>query len=275
MTTTDGASFQDDLLDRIRLHRQGTDRPIVLVEGPADAHVLKPRLPGADLFIAQGRRNVIRNVAELRSLALERVFGIIDADFDDDDYSRSLHGAIIPYERRDLESMLIGLGALKYTFEHYSSENKRKVYGSADSLIARLVEIAAPITALRYASRCNGWGIPFDKVAIEGKHVSLSPIKFQTLKYCQGLHSQLPFNDPSVRDLIGASSNDVPDSLGPRGKDVVAIAAVVLSKLRSKSGGPCAADLEHMLRVSAADFIERSKWLEELRSRIGLSSVPQ
>ena len=49
----------DNVADRIKQHRQASQAPILLVEGSDDFLVLREHVPAADIFPADGKKNVI------------------------------------------------------------------------------------------------------------------------------------------------------------------------------------------------------------------------
>src|SRR5690242_3355643 len=98
----------DRLADRLRLHRQVDDRPIAVVEGPADARFLERVIPDGALavFEAGSRDEVLSAAQELAQSPIDRVACVVDRDFDDEVAEAEASGwPVAPYDGGDLEAM--------------------------------------------------------------------------------------------------------------------------------------------------------------------------
>ncbi|MEQ8837787.1 MAG: hypothetical protein RID07_13360, partial [Lacipirellulaceae bacterium] len=131
----------DRVEDRIRQHRQVEARPILIVEGPDDLHLLRGHLPDVAIFPADGRRNVVRATETLRASSVCGIRGLIDADFE----AIPDEGWVLTYEARDLEGMLIRLGVLSNLLEHAGSSEKIATEGGAETVVGRLVTTASTV----------------------------------------------------------------------------------------------------------------------------------
>lgn len=256
----------------MRQHRQVFSGPIVLIEGPADKRVLEPHLAEAALFPADGRNNVLRAAEQLHEWGLSLYVGIIDADFGPEDQS-SNHGSVICYEKRDLEAMLIELGVLGSLLDHLGSTVKIAAAGGSDVVVSKFIDVAAAISALRSANAREGWGLNFDEVDLASK-IDPSTLELKAIGYCMALRAA-SHASVTVNELKGVVLDpEFEDELGPRGKDVLAIAGVALR--RSLGSLPAqAADHEMLTRdlhLGAGFALSRSGWLQSLRDMLGLAS---
>lgn len=261
----------DRVEDRIRQHRQVFTGPIVILEGPTDELVLKPHFTGAALFPADGRNNVIRAAAKLQDWGATLVAGIVDADFEAAE-PPPLPETVTRYDQRDLEAMLIELGVLGAMLDHIGSSPKVEAAGGSVAVVSELIRVAAAITALRVMNAREGWGLNFDEVDLASK-IDPHTLEFKAVGYCMALHAASE-TIVSIETLKGiADAADVDDGLGPRGKDVVAIAGVAL---RRRVGGlPAQAAgvelLTNQLHHGAGLALSLSPWLQRIRASLGLA----
>ena len=104
--------------DRIRQHRQASDAPILIVEGAADRLVLRPHLPGVEIFPADGRTNAVSASIQLLAWSLPCFACVTDRDFTEDPRVDEIEEVHHPYDEVDCYAMLIELGALTLVIEH-------------------------------------------------------------------------------------------------------------------------------------------------------------
>lgn len=251
----------DRVEDRIRQHRQVEKRAVVLVEGPDDLLVLKHHIPVELIFPADGKRNVLRAVDSLNEWRITGVRAVIDADFDqsrDDE-------VVLAYDQRDLEAMLIELGALASVLEHQGSTAKLEAEGGAASVVAVLYDAALPIARLRQASRREGWGLAFDAVDIASKS-DRRTLALRLDRYAAAL-VQASTTTASIDDVRRALEHDELDHRGPRGRDVVAFAGLALRhRIGTLQQAACEEPrLSAQIRSSGALALERSAWMSRLR----------
>ncbi len=249
----------------MRQHRQVSNAPIVVVEGPDDLLTLRTHLDGFDIFPGDGKTNVISCCRALLNWQIERFICVVDRDFnwrDHEDTDRACY----PYLLRDLESMLISLGVLALILDHQGSAEKLSATGGPHKLVRRLVELVEPVSRLRAANAREGWGIRFDEVSL-GSKIDAKNLTLKVPNYCVALAATTSGVDAAT--LIDASTASVDDEFGPRGKDVLVATGVALRR--------CAGSLQHQattepiisaqLRSSCGLALSQSDWLHELRSR--------
>ncbi|WP_454299553.1 hypothetical protein [Salana multivorans] len=240
----------------------------MLVEGPADLLVLKQHLVGAEIFPSAGKSNVLRALHLLSDWGDPAVIGVVDADFDDPADLAALDGRIWPYDERDLEAMLIGLGVLSLVLEHQGSSEKLTKYGGVEKLVRRLVEIVEPVTALRSVNSRERWGLAFDRVSIADK-IDRRTLELKIDGYCAAL-IRASSAAPDNTAVSAACRADLPDNLGPRGRDVLEAAGVALRRIAGTL--PAAASTESVLagqlHSSAGLALASSRWLKDLKQRI-------
>ncbi|NDO90653.1 hypothetical protein [Cellulosimicrobium composti] len=264
------------------MHVRASDSPVVVVEGPDDALVLKPHLEGAQFFPAAGKPNAIETARDLIESGISDFTCITDPDFDDPLDFADLASVHHPYEGADLEAMLIGLGVLALVLEHTGSRPKIQAAGGPDAVVRLLIRLAAPVSRLRAASRRQAWGIAFDEVEIEKYVDSKGEMRLKVPEYCLALRRRtldvLRNSDgnvsavPSDAVMISSCDSDCDaDALRFRGKDVLALASVAtrrqfgnLSKAASDKDLLC-----NQLHSSSGLLLSRSNWLAVLKRRVG------
>ncbi|MDF2507560.1 MAG: hypothetical protein K0Q52_1419 [Microbacterium sp.] len=254
----------DRVEDRIRQHLQAEKRPVLLVEGPDDLMALRQHVPESVIFPADGKVNVLRAMSTLSDWEIVGVRAVADADFDDNDDNPSL----ILYDFRDLEGMLIALGALNVLLENVGSAGKLESAGGSVPVVASLVEEAIPLARLRQASRRQAWGLQFDAVDLQSKTDTRSVI-VDLDRYAAAV-VQASDTTASIREARQAMDTEVLDARGPRGRDVVAIAGQALrAKLGTLHHAACKEDvLSPQLRLAAIMLVAESNWLARLRQAI-------
>lgn len=255
----------DRVADRIRQHRQVEKQPVLLVEGPDDLLVLKHHISPEWIFPAGGRKNVLEAVQELSAAAVVGVRGVIDSDYGGE---TEVPEGVLPYDRRDLESMLISLGVLANVIEHLGSASKIAEFGGVDALLKVLVENGDTVSRLRTANAANTWSLRFDKVDVADKTV-LRSLTFEVDKYCRAL-IRASETTATESDLIEASQYWPLDALGPRGKDVAAFAGVALRSIVGSLRQAAATEtlVSAQLRMSAGGQLGGSQWLVTLESSL-------
>lgn len=259
----------DRVEDRIRQHRQVEKRPVLIVEGSDDLLVLKSHVPAELIFPADGKPNVLRALNALREWRIAGVRAVVDADFDD---SPNVEG-VLTYEGRDLEAMLIGLGALALVLEHQGSSTKLTAAGGAVAVVDALCTEATPVARLRYASMRNGWGLRFDAVELPSK-ADKRTVVLNLDRYASAL-VQASDTETSIVEARKAMEEEQMDDRGARGKDVVALAGLALRhKVGSLPQAACEEpQLSGQLRIAGALPLERSPWLTNLRGALDAAEM--
>lgn len=230
MTKSDGSLAQyDSPADRTRLHMQGTADRVLMVEGVADATVLREVLPNYAIVIAGKRENVLRAAEELLDAGQKRFVAVIDRDFEPVPEGGDWDEVLLPYEGRDLECMLVELGGLARLILFKGVDSRIAKAGGLDELVKRCKLAVEPVTHLRSHARTHGLSLAFDQVPIEGK-IQAEDLAFKRVPYCMALAAASD-TDLTVQDVAQIVSGATGDPGPPRGKDVVAVAAVALRKM--------------------------------------------
>lgn len=230
MTKPDDSLEQyDSPADRIRLHLQGSADRVLIVEGVADATVLREVIPHYAIVIAGKRENVLRAAGELLEAGQKRFVAVIDKDFEPVPESGEWDEVLFPYEGRDLECMLTELGGLARLITFKGVHAKVAKAGGSDEIVKRCKLAVEPITRLRSHARNHGWSLAFDQVPIEGK-VQTEDLVFKQVPYCMALVAASD-TDLTARDVEQVASDASVEPGPPRGKDVLAVAAVALRRL--------------------------------------------
>lgn len=267
-STIDAMQRADRVEDRIRLHRQVEAVPMLIVEGHDDEVTLKPHVHRVRLFSAGSRTRVIEALRVLDGWGLKGIRGLIDADFEDDVNAGLLPYNALVYEARDLESMLVSLGALSHVINHLGSSTKIDNAGGVEAVVGWIVSKLAPIEIVRGLNARLNWSLRFDAVALESK-VDLRTVEINLERYVRAIlqHSE---TDVTFVEVTDAMSSYERDDRGPRGKDMMTITGVAL---RRKFGGLSAANSDseivgRHLRSSAAFYLENSMWMRNLREAL-------
>jgi hypothetical protein len=263
----------DRVEDRIRQHRQvEKSAPIILVEGTGDKNVLEPLLPDVQLFSTDGRTNALHAATKLQEWGVRNYVAVVDRDFDGDSEFEALGNIVYPYLGRDLEGMLITLGALHLILRHQSSASKVEAAGGLNKVVTQILDATKPVTALRRASRLNNWGLTFDAVKLHTK-VDSSSLEINVHGYCAAVLSQST-TDANLGMLKEAATidpnGDDDDVASPRGRDALVVAGVALRRLLANL--PAAACEEAILTAqlhsSSGLLLSQSDWLGGLRARM-------
>ncbi len=269
MTNPDGSLAQyDSPADRTRLHLQGSADRVLMVEGVADATVLREVLPHYAIVIAGKREKVLRAAEELLDAGQKRFVAVIDRDFEPVPEGGDWNEVLFPYEGRDLECMLVELGGLARLIRFKGVDAKVTKAGGPDEVVKRCKLAIEPVTRLRSHARVHEWALAFDRVPIEGK-VQAETLALKHLPYCMALVAASD-TDLAVRDVEQVASDASVDPGPPRGKDVVAVAAVALRKIAGDlpkaacDPGVLCADLHGYSLL----LLRESAWLGQLLHRL-------
>ena len=175
----------DRVIDRVKLSRQSTTRPVLIVEGKSDSRFLGrlPTFEGAEIFIAGTRPLVLTAAADAARLSVPRLACVVDRDFDDavsDAVAANLPLAV--YENADLEAMLWHAVTLDRLLTEVASDDKLAHFGGVQRLREQVVQVLRPLSRLRRASALGGWGLRFDDLRLGGKiNVRSLTISAQTI----------------------------------------------------------------------------------------------
>lgn len=254
----------DRVEDRIRMHRQVKRESVLLVEGPSDALVLRPLVDGVKIFAANNKSNVYRAVSALKSWGIAGVRGVVDRDFDEDPEAAQ----VIAWDGRDLENMLIGLGVLAEVLEHQGSDVKLAKVGGAPALVQKLIMTLSEVSRLRRINAREGLGLPFDDVSLASK-VNQKTLSLDLKSYVTALLSKANY-PVQLAQLLAQIASEEEDALGPRGKDVVALAGVALRSVAGNLKAHACDEpvLSGQLRSSSQFALHASEWIARLRQEL-------
>jgi len=261
-----------DLPGGLRLYRKARPKtPILLVEGRADKILLEDLLSKEVYIVDAGTRKlVVQYCQALLNWNLDRFMCVFDHDFEEPEELQlgHLEQRCFPYEGRDLEMMLVSLGALEKVITRYGSPDKVQKLGGARTLANLIVESVRPVARLRQANADNHWGLPFDSVPLL-KRLEFTDGRIQLKEgYADAL---LSHTDSGVRrdQLEQALREPLDSELGPNGKDVAAAAGFILHKLGSLDAASATTELiTKNLHSCGAMPLKLSPWFKELERRL-------
>jgi hypothetical protein len=280
--TVDGRPFGfngDDIIGRIRLHRQVDHGPVVLVEGSMngspDRKVLKKLSVFCQVFPVGPRALVLDALNLAIGLGLEPIFALVDRDFDDVVANAVDDGLpVIAYDDADLESMLWNSSALECVLESLASERLLGDFGGPDQVRQRVDEVLLPLQKLRAANAKGNLGLDFDHLDLR-RRINKSDLTLSVSGLCNAVHSQ--GGSVSVAKLLDLAMNfDVPTCPQSgrslvRGKDRLAALGVALRRvLDSLSHQQSTADqiAAVLLACVQQECVEGDVWFTELTARI-------
>ncbi|MFB9665157.1 hypothetical protein HP467_12795 [Curtobacterium albidum] len=236
---------------------------MIIVEGPDDELTLRAHFSTSAFFPAGGRVNVIRAATTLSRWNVDNFAAIVD-----NDYLEKPPPPVKSYDGRDLEAMLVRIGVLAIVIEHQGSRLKLEKFGGAHAFVARLIDEARFLSALRAVNARDNLGLPFDSVDVF-KKVNQKSLVFPKRELCQALLAKSS-SDLSADELLEAALAVEDDGIGPSGKDVTGLAGVAL---RSAVGNipHTAADVKILLpalRSSAGLLLSASPWLATVSAEL-------
>lgn len=260
----------DSPVDRIRLHVQGSREAILLVEGETDELVLSELLPKRAIFPLGTRSTVVESSCQLHELGLCGFVAVLDSDFEVIPGASGLCDFHLKaYDGRDLEGMVIELGGLERLIQFKGSSAKVSRYGNAEQVVRDLIDRTQPISALRQLNSDRNWGLRFDAVPLYEK-IDLRTLELPLDLYCLALvrNSEAAVDLKAIERALNQAS---PAALEPRGKDVVAFAAVALrQRIGSHQKAACQPDaIEKDLLGYSHHLLRKSSWLAALTVHLG------
>ena len=152
------------IANEIRMKRSQFAGSFLIVEGSDDRRFMEPFTckNTCNITVAQGKENVREVITILEEAHFEGIIGLIDADFDRIENRRETSHNIVKPDRHDLETMLLHSLALDKLLVEYGSPEKLQSFGSTESVLNTLLEMASPLANLRLHSRRNNLSIRFD-----------------------------------------------------------------------------------------------------------------
>ncbi len=233
----------DNIADRIRLHSQASRAPVLIVEGVSDKRVNSQWLPEADIFPALSRDQAVSTLREILPSLKIAIACILDEDFQRPVLSELEHARVAYYSGRDLESAFIRSGALARVLLHFLPQHEDET--KAREIVDQATECCRPISELRLASYRHSLGLNFDRIGF-GEFFSSGDHSFDTEGYIQRL-CQIRENEDITPEVVTNLVTDVDDELGPRGRDILKVAARLTLSTNPKFRGNLADMLEAAL----------------------------
>ncbi|MCX4396049.1 DUF4435 domain-containing protein [Streptomyces sp. NBC_01767] len=276
----------DSLADRVRLHRQGDSRNVVIVEGVSDKRILQRSFSESDVvYFPAGSRPVALEAAKKLTLWRQEYFiCVVDRDFDDEVSNVSRANRKIPlhpYDNADLEGMLTVAGAAGDLVSEFGSADKIKDLGGAQQVLQKTYSLIEPISRLRRANYENNWGLAFDRVEIASK-IDRKTFALKVQSYCAALDStsdQSPGQAVLLEYAKGTkearSAPKCPRGTVPyfRGRDFLgALSAALCGYCGSRR--PQSVEPEHLasiLRLAGSAHLRRGGWGEEFMQLTSVS----
>lgn len=273
----------DRLADRVRLHRQRDQRPILIVEGPSDVRILQRAFADQDIvyFPATTRSLALEAAEKLEEWRQANFACVVDRDFDVavEEAEQRLH-SVHPYENADMEAMLaVSKAGIDLLLEIGSSDKIDKL-GGVREVALRLMAILEPVTRLRRSNAENRWGLAFDKVDLSGK-IDKKSMALKLRPYCTALHEKSSAS-PGVAVLMEYADGTRSLSREPvcprgskpyfRGRDFLAILGVALCGYcgTKRAQSVTQENLESALRLAGAHEIRASHWGRDLLQLISV-----
>ncbi|TDD58016.1 hypothetical protein E1263_20890 [Kribbella antibiotica] len=241
----------------------------MIVEGSDDLLVLRDHISvDVSIFPANGRKNAITTAKTLLHWGFTDFVCVTDHDFDQPVAVADIAEVHYPYDRRDLESMLVTLGVLAAVLDHQGSQTKIATLGGSGALVQRIEEQVEPVTRLRAHNAQQNLGLAFDEVDLANK-VDRTFLSLAVESYCAALvnASEAPI---SAKDALRITDAPYENLLGHAGKDTIAVAGVSLRKLAGTLEKAATAEpqLSAQVRSSAGLALAQSDWLRGLLHRL-------
>lgn len=242
----------DSPADRIKAHRQADSRGVLLVEGPADKRLLT-RVASERLvaFICGTRNNVKEVLSRTRDIAVDRVAGLIDRDFDDYyEMECSPDPLMFTFSGADLEAHLIEGPWFEDLLEEIASIEKVQALGGMPRVREMVTYPARCVGLLRRGNAVHGWGVDFVQVDF------LRKVNSQTLELdVDGLKSsvrgRLTRDHADTFAEVCRAFGRVGDDDLYRGKDALSVLSKGLARAIATTRGVEPTSLEAALRLSA------------------------
>lgn len=152
-------NLPSEIANEIRLQRQSFDGSFLILEGRDDRLFFQKFVDQekCEIFVANGKGNVIDVVVKLRVQLCDGVVGVVDADFDHIENTLQLIENIIVLETVDLEALLIRSPALESLLSEWGQV--KKIAQAEKDIRSVLIEAAVWIGCLRLFSHRGGGSI--------------------------------------------------------------------------------------------------------------------
>lgn len=236
----------DSVPDRIRLHLQAVPAPVIITEGYSDRSILMEWLPCAEVFVANNRTSAVSALAELDGSIQQKICCVVDADFVPPEIPAGLEGQVAYYSGRDLESAYIRAGILERVLDRNLPNDGRVV--AINSELRKIVRSLEPLSELRLTSYRLDLGLNFDRASFI-PFVDTASWELDLEGYITRLCDNLRASSITP-DHVRVNIMPIEDDLGPRGRDILKLAAELLKKNQKALRGSLVAVIENGLFIS-------------------------
>jgi hypothetical protein len=281
MTQSRSLREYDDPVDRIRLHRQVSNNPIVVLEGQSDKRFYQRLFPdiAVDYFPVGTRATVLKVAQGVHFNGCKRVVCAVDRDFDSvvSEHESRLPN-VIAYDNADLEAMLIDSKTFDDFIEEVASADKLSSYGGVSAVRNHIRNESRLVARIRYSNASSGWGLSFDKVDIVAKS-KVADGRVLIASVCNALLADRDDNSLRHEDLLVIARGD--DTYCPhsgnalfRGRDALTILGVLLRRLIGSLKHGDASSGEHLARslrlATRREYVEGLAWWSRLVAELEL-----
>lgn len=211
------------IIDKPRQLAQ-TNKNLLLVEGEGDLLFINKLLeehPERSRIVVRpcdGKINVINIASELQKNKIKH-YSIVDSDYD----YINIPQFIFRYAYRDFEGMILASGGLRHIMDHYSSHSKKDFIKKFLPLLHQYEDI---ITKFKYINQKESLGINF-KLYFRRKNFPLTrEFKLNQEKFISQMGT-LCKSKKNNEFWLGIMNGDLPDKLGPSGKDTAYLLSVL------------------------------------------------
>jgi len=224
----------------------------LLVEGGADKSFWKLQFNQAakcELVICGNKTVVISSIIHLDQLALGKILGVIDDDFDSILGISYVSKNLFSTDTHDLETMMVSSKALNNILTELgdSARISRFVASANRSVADTLVDIALVFGRLRLLNARNNWGVDFSKLS-PWKYMDQGTWQLDKAKLFTDFANQIGTTPLYVENAVTAEVSTPPWNI-IQGHDAINILAIGLrSALATKQVSE--KDLYRLFRLS-------------------------
>ncbi len=256
--------------NEIRLKRQSHEGCFMVVEGRDDRLFFKQFVDYSDcrITVADGKEHVIEVVSILETETFPGIIGVVDADLDHIEGSRSSNDNLVVLETVDLEALLIRSSALDRVLSEWGSIEKISTFGG--NIRETLVTSAVWIGCLRLYSYRYGLDLKMQGIRYR-KFMDRESLAIEINSFVQEVLNRSQRPELSRADIV-EELRSIHRSLGSDwlicyGKDMVEVLAFGLRGVigTNKAIDVSAERIKSGLRLSFhRDDMENSKLARDL-----------
>lgn len=274
----------DTTANQVRLLRTQFAGPFVIVEGDDDYSVYKGLLSPncCQLVPAYGKQKALAAQAVLDADSFIGAVTIVDSDFNRLTGSRPTSTNVVLTDGHDLECLICNSPALDRVLEEFTSSGKLEAFVTriAMTVRQRVVESAAKIGYLLWASLENGWSLDFKELRFS-KFVDATTLLIDVTQLVKAVRDKSQRHDLS--EILLVQEMEKRESLtddvwqAARGHDIAGILSLSLTSLIGdwNSNDISVEIIERSLRLSfrPAEFAVTELWksLSEWSSKTGFA----